>query len=83
MLLQVERLYMTPLLTNISPSEVRRTMSKKLSGSMKEDNPQKQYAIMITSTDLMFQKISESLTASGLNAVKPRFTVPQFTVSPL
>ena len=40
-------------------------MSKKQGGSVKDESPLKQYSLMITSTDLMFQKISESLTATG------------------
>lgn len=41
-------------------------MSKRNSGSIKEESLQKQYGMMIASTDLMFQKIGDSLAASGM-----------------
>ena len=33
--------------------------------NMKEENILKQYSLMITSTDIMFQRIAESLAATG------------------
>ncbi|KAL5260131.1 hypothetical protein ACHWQZ_G010299 [Mnemiopsis leidyi] len=55
-------------------------MSKKQSGSVKDESPLKQYSLMITSTDLMFQKISESLTATATSAAAARDKADSFNI---